>query len=290
MAQPVAIGVLLSGRGDEGEAGVVGAVAGGVAGEEAVAGDGGVGADEEIGQGGGAGAATATISEEGFAGQESGAVGDGFPVDDAAGEGGFEVFDAGEVDGDFGVDDGVDDEAGAVGGGGEGGCRPVGPLGVLGHHVEQDVAVNEDGGHSLAPGEGHDLVGGHGALATAAQMGDEAGATARLAGGGDGDDADGGAVVFEGDLGVGHEAGAGADIGGDGDLALGGDAHGVAPDFLLLTVRNPEALCKSGRHGATVVHRYCLFGSNVADSAASFAHIDVNPSDSMSTQKVKAIC
>ena len=63
-------------------------------------------------------------------------------------------------------------------------------------------------------------------------MGDEAGAAAGLAVGGDGDEADGGAVVFEGHFGVGHEAGAGADVGGDGELAFGGDAHGGTNKFL----------------------------------------------------------
>ena len=130
------------------------------------------------------------------------------------------------MDGDFGVDDGVDDEVGGVGGGGQGGGGPGGPLGIFGHHIEQHVAVDEDGRHSIAPGEGHDFLGGHAAGAAAAQVGDEFGAAAGLAGGGDGDEANGGAVVFEGDLGVGHQAGALADVGGDGDLAFGGDAHG----------------------------------------------------------------
>jgi hypothetical protein len=107
------MGCLLGG-GDEGETGKVGAVAAAVTGEKRVAGGGGVGADEEIGERGGSGATAAAVGEEGFAREEGGVFGNGFAVQKVAREGGFEGFDDGEPDGDFGVGDGVDDE-GAMG-------------------------------------------------------------------------------------------------------------------------------------------------------------------------------
>lgn len=98
----------------------------------------------------------------------------------------------------------------------------------VGFKGEVGCCRGSKGGDLLAAGEGHDFLGGHGALALAvpAQVGDQLGASAVFVGCGGGDEADGGAVVFEGDFGVGHEAGTGADIGADGDLAFGVDAPG----------------------------------------------------------------
>jgi hypothetical protein len=83
--------------------------------------------------------------------------------------------------------------------------RPREPAWVFRHDVEQNIAVDQHGSHSVVPGERHDLVRAHRDIATAAQMGHKAGpATAAFPGIG-ADNPYHLAVEFELHLGVGQE-------------------------------------------------------------------------------------
>lgn len=186
--------------------------------------------DQEIRQTRRLAATLAAIGKESLAGEEGSGLRDRFPLDDIAGERGFEVFDAGIANRDFGVDDGVDDNAAAICCCGEGIGRPVCPALVLRNYVEQHITVDHHGRHLFPPCEGHDGVRTHRHVTPAAHLRHEPRAAAGLAGGGDRDEANAGAVILESNFGIGHEAGADADLGGDGDLAFGGDAPGGVPN------------------------------------------------------------
>ena len=107
----------------------------------------------------------------------------------------------------------------------------------------------------LAPGQRHDLVGGHPDVTGAAELRDDALAArraARIIGQPDADRA----VAFdlELDLGAGHEPGLLADRLRDGDLAFGGDAHGnssysCSHEAPILTARTENRLRHIGRKG-----------------------------------------
>src|SRR5207253_8787214 len=106
-----------------------------------------VGADVEVGQGRAPGTAGPAIPHEALAGEKRRFPRQRFAAEGLAGQGGIEFLDPLEADGDLGIHDRVDDELVIAGHSREDRRRAVEPSGILGNHVENDVAVDEDVRH-----------------------------------------------------------------------------------------------------------------------------------------------
>lgn len=126
----------------------VGAVARRIAGEQDQVCDRGVGADVEVRQRRPATPASSAVSDEALPSEECRLPRQGKAQEIFLREGFLELLDPIEPDRDFGVDERIDREGGALSAFGEGLLRPGGPFRVFGENVEQDVAVDEDGQRS----------------------------------------------------------------------------------------------------------------------------------------------
>lgn len=135
-------------RSDDFESRKISAIAGRIAGEQDEPRDRRVGADVEVRQRGSAPAASPPVSDEALTGEEGRLPRQRKTQEVLRGEGVLEILDALEADRNLGVDQRVDRERRALGGGGERLARPRGPLRILGEDVEQDVAIDEDGQRS----------------------------------------------------------------------------------------------------------------------------------------------
>ena len=107
---------------------------------------GSVGADVEVRKGGTAPPAAPAVLEEHLAGQERRFPRQRVTTKVIGRDGIVEIFDAIEPNRDLGIDDGIDDERRGLGQFDQSARRPLEPRWILGQHVEDDVAVNEDVG------------------------------------------------------------------------------------------------------------------------------------------------
>ncbi|MGB8841323.1 MAG: hypothetical protein WCC64_09625, partial [Aliidongia sp.] len=94
------------------------------------------------------------------------------------------------------------------------------PIYIFRHDVEEDVSVNQYGGHSAFAGQRHDGVGTHCDVAAAAQMRDKAGAAAIALAGRSANDAHDLAIELELHFRLGQQTRPLADFGRDGHLTF----------------------------------------------------------------------
>lgn len=106
--------------------------------------------------------------QEGLPGEEASFKGNRLTFDRRFRQRRFQVLDTRISDRNLGIDDCVDDKAKAICGIFQRRGRPREPSRVLGHDVEQDVAVDENGTHSVVACQRHDGVRGHGDIAAPA--------------------------------------------------------------------------------------------------------------------------
>jgi hypothetical protein len=177
-------------------------------------------ADKEVGQGSPLLPSTLSVNAEGLSGKVRSFKRNWFSIEPIRWNSLVQIFNARVAYRDLCIDNGINYEARVFG------CLrdccggPCEPLLIFGEEIEQDVAVDEYGGHLFAACESHDSVRGHINVATSSQVCDQARAPTILPALLRADKADGLAVELEIYLGVRKKACLLADFNGDGHLTF----------------------------------------------------------------------
>ena len=177
-------------------------------------------ADKEVGQGRPLLPSTLSVNAEGFSSKERSFIRDWFSINHSRWNSRVQIFNARVANRDLGIDNGINYQSRVFSCVRDCCVRPREPLPVFGDEIEQDIAVDEYGGHLFAACEGHDGVRAHINVAASPQTCDEARAAPILPALLRADKADGLAVELKINLGVRQKACLLADFNGDGHLTF----------------------------------------------------------------------